>query len=81
MTNEEITQELFTKNSELEKQNKKLDELVYETQHKLFGIQAVFTSLMDGSYNDRIKYDTFRSATGVALDSLDAVLNNINEVI
>jgi len=81
MEKEQILEELLTKISYLEKQNETLDDLVADTQHKLYGIQSVLTSLMSGACNESIDYDTFKSATGVALDSLDTTLNNINNTL
>ncbi len=79
MEKQQILDELFAKNSELEKKVSKDEVLINDIQHKLYGIQSVLSSLMSGSYNEIINYDTFRSATGVALDSLDTIIANINE--
>jgi ABC-type Fe3+-citrate transport system substrate-binding protein len=79
MEKQQIVDELFTKNSELEKKIAKDEVLINDIQHKLYGIQSVLSSLMSSSYNEIINYDTFRSATGVALDSLDTVIANIND--
>ena len=81
MKNKERVKELFTKNREMEKKIIENEELILETQHKLYGIQSVITAMIKGSYNDRINLETFRSGTGVALDSLNAILQSIKKTL
>ena len=78
MDKQQIVDELFTKNSDLEKRVEENEALINDIQHKLYGIQSVLSSLIGSAYNELISYETFRSATGVALDSLDTVISDIN---
>jgi hypothetical protein len=81
---EKTLEELLDRSSLLEKERTELYSFINEIQHRIYGIQAVLLSLMESSTGDDdngIEYITFRCATGVALDSIDAVVEKLEKGI